>query len=511
MEFQHTTQAVGSLETVYDGKLEQAVDGDITLPEYCPDIQRILKTTVEPSVHSAQAAGERVTVEGAARVHVLYAAEDGALQSFEQTFPFARTSDINGLGENAAVRASVKTEFANARAVSPRRLDIHGMLSISQQVRRRREDAVLTGVSGGGIQALGDTIRLSSLEALHSTAFPLNEVIEVAPGQPPVDQILLRRAAVIPTEVKAIKNKLLVKGNLDSTVIYSSRGEKDPVRVTHTMPISQIIEAPGVSEQTANTLRLRVNSLDVTPKPDSNGAARLLEIAARVAADIKGYAPVELPVVKDAYSTQGGIALDTRRLEVRELLEDFREPFLAKDSFSFDSGGIQSMQLLSGELMPPEISVKDDALRVSGNLKLHAVYMNEKGQIANAEKQLPYNFRRALKQGGTPNGVLSTEVEIDLLHLQESVSGGHMEVRAELAVSGEVYAAGSGNVVNAVNANEEEVLPSRSPLTIYFATEGEPVWEIAKRYRTTVESIQVENELTADTAAAGQMLLIPSV
>ena len=507
MEFQHTTQAVGSLETVYDGKLEQAVDGDITLPEYCPDILRILKTTVEPSVHSAQAAGERVTVEGAARVHVLYAAEDGALQSFEQTFPFARTSDINGLGENAAVRASVKTEFANARAVSPRRLDIHGMLSISQQVRRRREDAVLTGVSGGGIQALGDTIRLSSLEALHSTAFPLNEVIEIAPNQPPVDQILLRRAAVIPTEVKAIKNKLLVKGNLDSTVIYSSRGEKDPVRVTHTMPISQIIEAPGVSEQTANTLRLRVNSLDVTPKPDANGAARLLEIAARVAADVKGYAPVELPVVKDAYSTQGGIALDTRRLEVRELLEDFREPFLAKESFAFDSGGIESVQLLSGELLPPEISVKDDALQVTGSLKLHAVYMNEKGQLANAEKQLPYTFRRALKKGGTP----AAEVEVDLLHLQESVSGGRMEVRAELAVSGEVYAAGAGNVVNAVNANEEEVLPVRSPLTIYFATEGEPVWEIAKRYRTTVESIRAENELAADTAAAWQMLLIPSV
>ena len=516
MEFQHATQTVGSLETIYDGKLEQAVDGDITLPEYCPDILRILKTTVEPSVHSAQATGEHVTVEGTARVHVLYAAEDGALQSFEQTYPFARTSDINGLGENIAVRAAVKTEFANARAVSPRRLDIHGMLSISQQVRRRREDSVLTGVSGGGIQALGDTVRLSSLEVLHSTAFPLNEVIEIAPGQPPVDQILLRRTVVIPTEVKAIKNKLLVKGNLDSTVIYSSRGEKDPVRVTHTMPISQIIEAPGVSEQTSNTLRLRVNSIDVTPKPDSNGAARLLEIAARVAADVKGYALVELPVVKDAYSTQGGIALDTRRLEVRELLEDFREPFLAKDSFAFDSGGIQDVQLLSGELLPPEISVKDDALQVSGSLKLHAVYMNEKGQIANAEKQLPYTFHRALKKGGgahsgTNSRACNADVEVDLLHLQESVSGGHMEVRAELAVSGEVYAAGASNVVNAVNANEEEVLPGRSPLTIYFAAEGEPVWEIAKRYRTTVESIQAENELTADTAAAGQMLLIPSV
>jgi len=507
MEFQHTTQNVGSLETVYDGKLEQAVDGDITLPEYCPDILRILKCTVEPSVHSAQATGERVAVEGAARVHVLYAAEDSTLQSFEQTYPFTRASEIAGLGENAAIRAAVKTEFANARAVSPRRLDIHGMLSIHQQARRRREDAVLTQLSGGGIQALGDTIKLSSLEALHNTIFPLNEVIEVAPENPPVDQILLRRASVIPTEVKAIKNKLLVKGNLDTTVVYNSRGVKDPVRVAHTMPISQIIEAPGVTEQTANTLRLRVNSLDVTPKPDSNGAARLMEIAARVAADIKGYVPVELQVVKDAYSTLGGIALDTRRLETRELVESFREPFLAKHSFDF-SDGIQGVQLLTAELSPPEIGIQGDSVQVSGKLKLHAVYSNQEGQVENAEKQLPYTFRRVIKKNG---GNLGAEVDVDLLNIQESVNGDHLEVRAELVVNGDVYAAGTATVVNAVNANEEEVLPARSPLTIYFAAEGEPVWDIAKRYRTTVDSIRQENELTSDHAMAGQMLLIPSV
>jgi len=143
MELQHTTQSVGSLETVYDGKLEQAVDGDITLPEYCPDILRILRCAVEPAVHAVQAAGERATVEGSARVSVLYAAEDGSLQSFEQSYPFSRTADIGGLNEQTALQARVKADFANDRAVSQRRLDVHGMLSIRLLARRRREEAIL--------------------------------------------------------------------------------------------------------------------------------------------------------------------------------------------------------------------------------------------------------------------------------------------------------------------------------------------------------------------------------
>ena len=507
MELQHTTQSVGSLETVYDGKLEQAVDGDITLPEYCPDILRILKCAMEPNVHAVQSAGERVSIEGSARITVLYAGEDGTLQSFEQSYPFSRGADAAGLDDRCAVTAIARAEYANARAVSPRRLDIHGMLTISVQARRRREDAVLSGLSGGGIQTLAEQVSLSSLEALHSAAFPLSEVIEIEPGAPAIDQIVLRRAVAVPTEVKAIKNKLLVKGSLELRVIYRSRGAKEPVQVLHTMPISQIIEAPGVSETTANTLRLRVCSLEAAPKADGSGEARLLEVSARVGAQVRGYAPTELSVIRDAYSTRGGIALETRRLESRQLLESFRENFSARESFDIP-GRIQALLLLAGELLPVETSVKDGTVSAAGRLKAHAVYIDGEGQAATIEKELPFSFRRALKRA--PAGTIA-EMEIELLGVQGSVSGDALEVRAEFAALGDVFAAETRNVLGAVAQDESEAPPCRSPLTIYFAADGEPLWEIAKRYRTTVEAVRQENELAADTASAGQMLLIPSV
>jgi len=507
MELQHTTRSIGSLETIFDGKLEQSVDGDITLPEYCPDILRILKTTIEPAVHSVQASGERVVVEGTARVVVLYAAEDGSLQSFEQSYPFSRAADIPGLEDGAALTAVVRTEFANGRAVSQRRIDVHGMLSAGLRARRRREDAILTGVSGGGVQTLGDTIRVSSLEALQATTFPLNEVIEIEQDAPPVDQVILRGAVIIPQEVKAIKNKLLVKGALENRVAYRSRGAAEPVQVMHTMPISQIIEAPGVSELTENTLRLRVNSLEVTPKADSNGAARLLEIAARVGAEVKAFAPVDLPVVKDAYSTLGGISPEIRRLETRSLAESFRESFLARENFDFGPSGIERVLVLSGEVLTPEVIAISDALNVTGRVKYHIVYLDGEGNVAITDKELPYSYRRALHGGEG----LTADVEIELLSAQESVSGNSLEIRAELAASGDIYAADSRNVVGAVSHNEDDAIPVRAPLTIYFTDEGEALWDIAKRYRTTMDAVRRENELTSDIAQSGQMLLIPSV
>ena len=507
MELQHTTRSIGSLETVFDGKLEQAVDGDITLPEYCPDILRILKCGMEPSIHAVQSVGERVSIDGSARITVLYAAEDGTLQSFEQSYPFSRSADAAGLCEQCAVTAGARAEYANARAVSPRRLDIHGTLTISLQARRRRETAVLTGITGGGMQALTEPVSLSSLEALHALSFPLSEVIEIDAGAPSIDQVLLRRAAAVTTEVKAIKNKLLVKGSLELRVAYRSRGLKEPVQVLHSMPISQIIEAPGVSEATANTLRLRVNALDAVPKADSSGEARLLEITARVGAEVRAYAPAELPIVKDAYSTQCGVTLENRRLETRRLLESFRESFAARESFDIP-GKILGLQLLTGELLPCEIAVKDGAVVAAGRMKAHAVYTDGEGRAATIEKELTYSFRRAVKKNAP--GVVA-EVELELLSVQGSVSGDALEVRAEIAVCGDMFIAESRSVVESCAHDECEAPPRRSPLTIYFACEGESLWEIAKRYRTTVDAVCRENELTDNTACAGQMLLIPCV
>ncbi|MDR1927721.1 MAG: DUF3794 domain-containing protein [Oscillospiraceae bacterium] len=507
MELQLNTRNVGIMETVFDGKLEQAVDSDVTLPEYCPDILRILKCSVEPAVHAAQAAGERVTVEGSARVNVIYAAEDGSMQCFEQSYPFSRTADINGLTEPAAVSAQVRTQYANSRAVSQRRLDIHAMLGIHLTARRKKLDDILIGASGAGIQILTETVQLSSLEALGETSFPMTEVIEVEANAPAVDQVIHRRAVALATEIKAIKNKLLLKGNLEVRVIYRSRDAKEPVQVLHSMPISQIIEAPGLSEESANTLRLGLQSLDVTPKADANGALRLLEIAARVSAQLKGYQSMEFPVLADAYSTIGAVTLDTRKLETRQLLESFQDSFTARQSFELE-GGIQSVQLLTGELPPSKTNVKNDALETEGAVQLHLVYRNKEGELAAAEKELPFTFRRPLRRNGTH---IRCDVAFSLVSAQESISGDHLELRAELVAAGDIYLTQSRKTVGNITAAEEEDALKRSPLTIYFSGDQEPLWEIARRYRTTMDAIRLENELSGDTAAEGQMLLIPAI
>ena len=48
-------------------------------------------------------------------------------------------------------------------------------------------------------------------------------------------------------------------------------------------------------------------------------------------------------------------------------------------------------------------------------------------------------------------------------------------------------------------------------LKLYYGVEGEDIWEIAKRYSTSVRSIMEENDLDEERLTKSGMLLIPIV
>ena len=50
MDYTAERSSLSAMELIYDGCQEQSVDLDLTLPDYCPDIQRILKCQVYPRI-----------------------------------------------------------------------------------------------------------------------------------------------------------------------------------------------------------------------------------------------------------------------------------------------------------------------------------------------------------------------------------------------------------------------------------------------------------------------------
>ena len=71
MDFNVRKDYISVCETAFQGSAEHSVDCDVTLPEYMPDIVRILRCSAVPGIQTHQITGDRITAECECLVRVL--------------------------------------------------------------------------------------------------------------------------------------------------------------------------------------------------------------------------------------------------------------------------------------------------------------------------------------------------------------------------------------------------------------------------------------------------------
>ena len=94
MELELRRQTGPSFETILEETVEQPVECDALLPDYCPDIRRILKCTLIPVPVGKTITAGRLEVEGLATLNILYISAGGEPARGEYKVPFTRMLEL---------------------------------------------------------------------------------------------------------------------------------------------------------------------------------------------------------------------------------------------------------------------------------------------------------------------------------------------------------------------------------------------------------------------------------
>ena len=130
MELQIQKQNLCINDLVFDSQVEQPVEADLLLPDYCPDIQRILHCDLCCLIHSTKAEQQRLSIDGELRLTVLYVSDSGTIRGIDQKQPFTRHLDSKNTLNQPLVEVLPKVDYLNCRAVSSRRLEIRGAVTL---------------------------------------------------------------------------------------------------------------------------------------------------------------------------------------------------------------------------------------------------------------------------------------------------------------------------------------------------------------------------------------------
>ncbi len=510
MDFNIQKERICLCETAFQGSSEQAVDCDITLPEYLPDIVKILRCSLIPGVKSHQINGDRITAECCCLVRVLYICDEGKMHCFEQNLQFAKQIEIKSSENSTEFFVGSKSDYVNYRVSGQRRFEIHGAVTIFAKSSSKKKIEPVTDAGGDGITIKSEKCDVCDLISTVERSFTVAETCDAGALSEPMGAIVSSCGWGVIDELKIVSNKLFLKGELIVHTAFTGTETHEVETLENIVNINQIIEAPEITDTCHIDAYLSLICLQVKPRFDLSGNKNLLDIEASLCLSVCGYETRNLSIVKDAYSVKYETDIKKSVVYLASIQDEIEDTFLCRGDIDLSATGCTKVLSFMCTDITSGFALLDNSCTIQGEVTADIIYEDVKGEICYITRQIPYEYK---KPSGVIDGILSCTPKCSISAFSFVInSGNSLDVRIEINIRGFVFNEKERLITTDLAVNHDKVKEIKTAsLTVYFAEKDESLWGIAEKYNTTVERIMGENKLTEAYTTDKCKLLIPKM
>jgi hypothetical protein len=502
MELELNRTHLTGYEAVLDTTVFQEETLETIVPDACPDILRLVDTQGTILLKNKTAADGRVTLTGTARLAVLYLPDgEGGPCRLEVNIPFSLSAEEGRIQGGCPVFAMPRVVQADTRTANPRKIVTRVEIAAHIQVYTPADAALCTAVqtTDGAVERLTQSHRPYWIAALAEKPISFQEDLSVPAGRPAAEELLRSRVELVCHESKLIGSKLIFKGEASVRLLYRPVGGGLDA-ADFTLPFSQIAEVVGVGEEGTCQVELSLTAVQFTLGEDGRTVSADLSILTQ--AVVGEERAVE--VLADAYSTDSPLrveqgeyrywarqAQDTVRQTARQVLETGLPVRAVVDAVCAVGRTGQSRE--------------GQALRLTAELTVTAVFLTEEGACGAVSRRLEVSCavdvpEDCVCQFSCQCGPLLATPTADGVEVRLPVEFPYLCLRETRAPVVEDMAA---------DVAPEETPGPRPSLVLRILDQGEQLWDVAKRYGTTIEDMEQANELGREQLCAGKLLLIP--
>ncbi len=506
MDYLLKNQYVCSGAEILDTVTQQAVDLDFTLPDYCADIEKILKCTLIPKIYTRTFSAGQLRVDGASVLSILYCdSNKKALRCCEQTVPFSATVPVSEDAAENIVITTAKPEYLNCRALTPRRLTVHGAFSLYTAIHTKKIYDIKKECSNEALQIKTENSDVYELCELNQEQFNVAQTVTLRPKNT-VESIVRSHVTALVTDFQQNSDKLLIKGEVTLRMLYicdAATGEVD--QFVYVFPFSQSIDSKD-SDCTVTDVRLDILTYELLLRSGVLTEEPSISIDLKMCASVTGYKQSHITFITDAYSVAEHTRLSLNSLTLCSEVLPLKSNCAVKSSLQLGDKQVSKIMDIFWEEPAVVVDIKDNKAEFTGKVKLCILAALEDGELVCIERQADINHTEPLQQTFTVcKHIRGCVTSVSYRMAEENT----MDIRLDLQVS----ALFSGSisfeqVVSVEGTGEKDTGAYSHPLTLYYAQKGEQVWEIAKRYSTPLSSLCDENSIEEDELTEARMLMI---
>lgn len=494
---------------VLEKSLKSNVESNVIVPDKNPDILKVLQVDATCAVAKKTLKQGRLSVEGKVFADVLYLpdCDGGGIRTLQAEFEFNDVIDCPDIGEEMHVAVLSDIEQMDVNLINSRKISLRATVGLNVEITADREISYISAVDADDAAYKCDEVELYSVIAEDSCEFLLKEQIELVQGKPAICELLKCDVAVTDKEIRTAGNKVIVKGVVCASVLYSTESctvENADAR----LPFTEVFEVNELSEEDKIDARCCKIEKCCKSANDYDGAVRLIDFEFLVGIELCVRRAKRINYLSDCYFFGAETDCDYEQVETERITVYPKAVKSVRDVISCDNRMPRIATVYNVVAKPQIVSTEQvgDGLAVSAKLEVSVLYLSENSEnpVCCQKAEIPVMHTLNVTAGAR------TSVTAECEHISYSLSGsGDVELRAAVAFTAEERILEKTQMIAGLERGETS---KGNELIIFFAKGGESLWSIAKQYKVNPEEIAALNELDCDCVIeSGKRLIIPSM
>lgn len=487
--------------------LTQEETAETIVPDYCPDIARIIDTEGKIFLHSRELRDGKAEVSGTVRVTVLYTPEgEGGIRTLEFAIPFSAETECRA--ECVFLHAAAETEFLETRILNPRKVFTHCKLVLRLTGYRKSPLDLCVDAEAPAALCLEkrqETQHAALLTQIAEKDFTFSDELNLSPGKAGVAEVLTSRAAALVTETKIVGSKLILKGVFNVSLLYRT-AEGKCCSAGGELPFSQIMEAEGAAENAAVRVELQFTGIDVQVGGGADQEGRQITVTLYLHAVAFLRQEQTVTFLSDLYSTAYDVGYEAEPVQITDCAETITRRQTVREVLEI---GVVAETILYLCVSCGSVSVsrEGDNVILRAGATVRALYLDEGGAALMAERCVDVSCQMEL-----PEDCHVTARAVCPEDAQGSIGDRGLEVRFQVEFQAQVTTKKKKVCLTGakVTSDTPKDLSQAPSLVLRGLGKEETLWMLAKRHNTTMADILAANGLEAEgDIPRDKLLLIP--
>ncbi|MCI9015915.1 MAG: DUF3794 domain-containing protein [Clostridia bacterium] len=482
------------------------VEGDIIVPDIKPDILNTINTTGNVCTYKREVLEGKIRLDGNVNLYIMYLAdnEEEGIRSITGSLDFTQVMDFENCNINMSLEDKIKIKSIECKVLNGRKINIKVTLNIEAKVYSNENIDIIKQINNlEDIQSLESTLQINSLTGEGSAKTYAKDTI-MLDNIDNLAEILKTEIEIINKDIKISYNKVLAKSDVGIKIMYLT--EDNRIKVTqHKIPAMGFVDIENIEETDMCDMEYTLKNVVIKPN-------QVEEHSIYVEAEIELYCRVyknkEIQLIQDLYSPSEELCFNQKTINTMSNKNFSKSICNIREKVSIPE--INGNQIYDVEVRPVIFSQKalNSKIMYEGEIELNFIYSsNNVARIDTRQTKIPLNYSVEIETA-SKNSNIETQIEIKN---NDFIIGtdGYIESKIDLEFAINMSSTINVNIIDEVKIEEARQREIYS-MIIYFVKPKDTLWNIAKRFKSTVADIvRVNNIEDENKIYPGQQLFIP--